>query len=239
MLLLSLLSLQLSSLNTKQNKEVWCLYFVSNVSNPLKHIICIILAKDLLLHDFLRSIISLVERGGSWWRQIMEDFLIWNRFIRFINMSKTPLPALRDILKIQTHARTNIIIDCQCQEAQRLLQQASDGRYFNKTYQWLLLEYKSKCYDYLSRPEIEYFGPNSQIVVLREQKPDYELWDLHTKGHHLGAKIEEHLIAKTRGYSLQNIRDISDVQSIQYRGQFHATRLRGATVVSNELINRK
>lgn len=157
-----------------------------------------------------------------------------------MNAGSTASLALSDIFKIQTHARTNLIIDCRCEGTQTILRQASDGRYFNKTYQWLLLESRSKCYDYLSQPEIEYFGPNAQIVVLRQQKTGYELWDLHTKGHHLGAPIEEHMIARAKyegaahgGRIIQKVRELGDVQGILYRGQFRGLTLRGATVVSN------
>lgn len=172
----------------------------------------------------------------------MKELLSLNRFIRFINIrANVPGLELANILKLQTHARTNIIMDCQCEGAQRIIQQASDGRYFNKTYQWLLLEHKDQCLGYLSQPEIEYFGPNAQIVMLRgEEASVLEFWDLHTKGHHLGAHIEQHLVARAANDQvsnrccLQRIRNLADVQGIHYRGQFRGLTLRGATVVSHQ-----
>lgn len=173
----------------------------------------------------------------------MKELLSQNRFIRFVNIRANPGAnrlELTNILKLQSHARTNIIMDCQCEGAQRIIQQASDGCYFNKTYQWLLLEHRDQCLGYLSQPEIEYFGPNAQIVVLREQQSGLEFWDLHTKGHHLGAHIEQNLVARAaydevpHKCRLQKIRDLSDVQGIHYRGQFRGFTLRGATVVSHQ-----
>lgn len=140
---------------------------------------------------------------------------------------------LPSILTRESHARTTVVVNARCNGTSELLSEASENRYFNKTYQWLLwgvevdLEVES-----LFPLELNYVGPNAQITYVNKTDDGYAYWDIHSKGRHLRCEMEIHLIGTFKNGKMNKVCDIFYLQSIDFRGQFNGLTLRGASVVS-------
>lgn len=183
--------------------------------NIFYYITCIHL--NILILDLFTNSVALMET---------------NQFIHPINLNNSF--SLSKILTRENYARTTVIVDTGCPGSVGLLREASFGRYFNKTYQWLLWGVEHNIHDLLPL-ELEYVGPNAQLTYLnRTKEGGFAFWDVHSKGRQLKAPLELNLIAKL----LNNVKDllifenIFELQSIKYRSQFNGLVLRGASVVS-------
>jgi len=154
-----------------------------------------------------------------------------NQFVSVVNLNQSY--SLTSILTRENYARTSVMVNARCSGSSELLFEASENRYFNKTYQWFLwgvdLEVQS-----LFPLNLNYVGPNAQITYVNETADGYAYWDIHSKGRHLKSDLEINLIATLINDTLNIVCDIFHLQSIDFRGQFNGLTLRGASVVSNE-----
>ncbi|KRF81034.1 ionotropic receptor 75a [Drosophila virilis] len=158
-----------------------------------------------------------------------------NQFVQPVHINSSYL--LKSILTRKNYARTTVIVDTNCEGSSRLLKEASANRYFNKTYQWLLLGI-DRSIDELLPLELDYVGPNAQMTYVNKTTDAYYLWDIHSKGRQLKSALEIHLIAKLSNDKKQLfiIKDVFELQSIKYRSQFNGLTLRGASVIDQENI---
>ncbi|KAI9586637.1 hypothetical protein GQX74_002484 [Glossina fuscipes] len=172
---------------------------------------------------------------------IARQLIYWNHFVKIYDVTNNfTLKAISE--QDRSHAKTAIILNCECKTTQNLIFEASQFRYFNKTYQWLLWDFhNNNCFSHLQQSGLNYLGPNAQIVFLKYEEPHYLLWwDVHSKGRHLKANLEMHLVAKgtyineTLQFVTKN--DINDIRGIRYRGDFEGLKLRGATVIDQDNI---
>lgn len=155
--------------------------------------------------------------------------------MKIINLNKSF--NIHSVLTYKTHAKTSIILDCEC-ETRELLLSASEGRFYNKTYSWILLDNDGTCQRNLKELELQYLGPNAQIIQVKQADTKYDFSDIHSKGRHLGAPLEKISIAKA--FAINNSSKVSftifnsicKVQGINYRNNFKGLTLRAAAVVS-------
>ncbi|KAH8378498.1 hypothetical protein KR093_011683 [Drosophila rubida] len=156
-----------------------------------------------------------------------------NQFVYAIHMNSSY--SLMSVLTRENFARTAVIVDTGCDGASRLLRDASTGRYFNKTYQWLLWGVGENIDDLLPI-ELDYVGPNAQMTFVNRTVDGYCLWDVHSKGRQLKASLELQLIAtqKHNENKLVIAHNIFELQSVKYRSQFNGLVLRGASVIDQE-----
>ncbi|XP_052854509.1 ionotropic receptor 75a isoform X3 [Drosophila gunungcola] len=170
------------------------------------------------LKDFRETTFALMER---------------NQFVSVVHLNDTY--SLPSILTIDSHARTSILVNARCSGSSELLFEASENRYFNKSYQWCIwgvdLDVQS-----LFPLKLNYVGPNAQITYVNETNDGYAYWDVHSKGRHLKSQLEIHLIATLINGTINIISDITHLQSIDFRGQFNGLTLRGASVIDKENI---
>ncbi|EDX04534.1 GD23694 [Drosophila simulans] len=156
-----------------------------------------------------------------------------NQFVSVVNLNQSY--SLTSILTRENYARTSVLVNARCSGSSDLLFEASENRYFNKTYQWFLwgvdLEVRS-----LFPLNLNYVGPNAQITYVNETTDGYAYWDIHSKGRHLKSHLEINLIATLINDTLNIACDIFHLQSIDFRGQFNGLTLRGASVIDKEDI---
>jgi len=154
-----------------------------------------------------------------------------NQFVYPVHLNSSY--SLISVLTRENYARTSVIVDTSCEGSSRLLEEASLGRYFNKTYQWMLWGIDQNIDDLLPI-ELDYVGPNAQLTYVNKTRDGYCLWDIHSKGRQLKSSLELHLVAILLNNSkkIDIKQNIFELQSIRYRDQFNALVLRGASVVS-------
>ncbi|KAH8306651.1 hypothetical protein KR044_005099 [Drosophila immigrans] len=156
-----------------------------------------------------------------------------NQFVHTIHTNSSY--SLMSVLTRKNYARTAVIVDTGCEGTSRLLREASAGRYFNKTYQWLLWGV-AQTIDDLLPIELDYVGPNAQLTYVNRTVNGYCLWDIHSKGRQLKSRLELHLIAMVENNKnkLRVIKNIFELQSVKHRSQFNGLVLRGASVIDQE-----
>ncbi|XP_037828497.1 ionotropic receptor 75a [Lucilia sericata] len=173
-------------------------------------------------------------------KHISDDLMIRNKFVKIINSKRTL--NIYSILTYEIHAKTSIIVQCKCKGTENLLLKISEGRFFNKTYNWILLDEDGICQHGLLQADIQYLGPNAQITHVKFNNSIYEFSDFHSKGRHLGAPLE--IISLAKAYKIQNSSDVtfieinpfSEVHSMKFRDNFNGLTLRGASVIDQENI---
>ncbi|XP_051858386.1 ionotropic receptor 75a [Drosophila albomicans] len=158
-----------------------------------------------------------------------------NQFVNPIHINSSY--SLMSVLTRENYARAAVIVNTECEGSSRLLREASVGRYFNKTYQWLLWGIGQNIDDLLPL-ELDYVGPNAQLTYVNRTVDGYCLWDIHSKGRQLKSSLEVHLIAMlgNNQNKLLTFQNIFELQSIKYRSQFNGLVLRGASVIDQEDI---
>lgn len=156
-----------------------------------------------------------------------------DQFVSFVHLDQNY--SLSSILTRENYARTSVFVNAQCNGTSKLVSEASEQRYFNKTYQWLLWGVDIDI-DSLFPLDINYVGPNAQITYVNKTENGYAYWDMHSKGRHLRASLEINLIATLINGRINIVRNIFQLQSIESRGQFNGLTLRGASVVSFPLF---
>ncbi|XP_043064766.1 ionotropic receptor 75a isoform X2 [Drosophila ficusphila] len=156
-----------------------------------------------------------------------------NQFVSVVHLNESY--SLESILTRESHARTSILVNANCSGTAHLLFQASESRYFNKTYQWFLWGVDLDVIT-LFPLELKYVGPNAQITFINKTENGYAYWDVHSKGRHLKSQLEINLIATLTNDTLNIVCDIFHLQSIEFRGQFRGLNLRGASVIDKEDI---
>lgn len=135
-----------------------------------------------------------------------------------------------------SYRKSSVLTDCVCVNTNTLLNQASTGRYFNKTFQWFLWYKESKQVESLISPEIDYLGPNAQVTFINGSNSVIKIWNVYSFGKHLRNPLKLSLInlAPLNKSSYKNIsKNIIQLQYSRRRNQFHGAILRGATVVSS------
>ncbi|XP_070069435.1 ionotropic receptor 75a [Drosophila takahashii] len=172
------------------------------------------------IKDFEETTIALMEK---------------NQFVSVVHLNMNQTYSLPTLLTRECHARTSILVNARCSGTTDLLFEASENRFFNKTYQWFLwgvdLDVQS-----LFPLKLNYVGPNAQITYVNKTDDGYAYWDIHSKGRHLKSKLEIHLIGTLINDTLNIVCDIFHLQSIDFRGQFNGITLRGASVIDKEDI---
>ncbi|XP_032570864.1 ionotropic receptor 75a [Drosophila sechellia] len=166
-------------------------------------------------------------------KEISLALMRLNQFVSVVNLNQSY--SLTSILTRENYARTSVLVNARCSGSSELLFEASENRYFNKTYQWFLwgvdIEVQS-----LFPLNLNYVGPNAQITYVNETTDGYTYWDIHSKGRHLKSHLEINLIATLINDTLNIACDIFHLQSIDFRGQFNGLTLRGASVIDKEDI---
>ncbi|XP_016963044.1 ionotropic receptor 75a [Drosophila biarmipes] len=170
------------------------------------------------LKDFEASAPALMER---------------NQFVSVVHFNQSY--SLSSILTRENHARTSVLVNARCSGTSELLFEASENRYFNKTYQWFLWGVDIEV-ETLFPYKLKYVGPNAQITYVNKSDKGYAYWDIHSKGRHLKSPLEINFIATLTNDTLNIARDIFLLQSIDFRGQFNGITLRGASVIDKEDI---
>ncbi|KAH8328138.1 hypothetical protein KR067_004420, partial [Drosophila pandora] len=162
-------------------------------------------------------------------RDTTQALMEIDQFVSFVHLDQNY--SLSSILTRENYARTSVFVNAQCNGTSKLVSEASEQRYFNKTYQWLLWGVGIDI-DSLFPLDINYVGPNAQITYVNKSDNGYAYWDIHSKGRHLRASLEINLIATLINGRINVVRNIFQLQSIESRGQFNGLTLRGASVVS-------
>jgi len=152
-----------------------------------------------------------------------------NQFVSVVHFNQSY--SLLSLLTRENHARTSILVNARCSGTSELLFEASENRYFNKTYQWFFWGVDIEV-ETLFPYKLKYVGPNAQITYVNKTDNGYAYWDIHSKGRHLKSRLEINLIATLTNDTLNIACDIFHLQSIDFRGQFNGITLRGASVVS-------
>ncbi|KAH8329361.1 hypothetical protein KR074_008518 [Drosophila pseudoananassae] len=166
-------------------------------------------------------------------RDTTQALMEIDQFVSFVHLDQNY--SLSSILTRDNYARTSVFVNAQCNGTSKLLSEASEHRYFNKTYQWLLWSVGTDI-DSLFPLDIDYVGPNAQITYVNKSENGYAYWDIHSKGRHLRANIEINLIATLSNGQINVVRNIFQLQSIESRGQFNGITLRGASVIDKDDI---
>ncbi|XP_070142885.1 ionotropic receptor 75a isoform X1 [Drosophila kikkawai] len=156
-----------------------------------------------------------------------------NQLVSVVNLNE--YYYLPSVLTRESHARTTVVVNTRCNGTSELLSEASENRYFNKTYQWFLwgigLEVQT-----LFPLELDYVGPNAQITYVNKTDNGFAYWDVHSKGRHLRSVLEVNLIGTFENGRMNKVSEIFYLQSIEFRGQFNGITLRGASVIDKDDI---
>ena len=168
--------------------------------------------------------------------------MINNNFIRIMYLNSTFNINL--VLTYKVHAKTAIVLDCNCKSAENVILKASEGRFLNKTFDWMLWDRNNICMQSLLHKDVQYLGPNAQITHVGLKNSSYIFTDIHSKGRHLGAPLEFLTLAKITTSNSSNIsltdinviNFITEIRSLNYRDNFNGLTLRGASVVSRICI---
>nr|XP_036670332.1 ionotropic receptor 75a isoform X2 [Drosophila suzukii] len=193
-------------------------HFVVNLAKTTHAILFICSLKAKLFLDFDESTLALMER---------------NQFVSVVHFNQSY--SLSSLLTRENHARTSILVNARCTGTSELLFEASENRYFNKTYQWFFWGVDIDV-ETLFPYKLKYVGPNAQITYVNKTDNGYAYWDIHSKGRHLKSRLEINLIATLTNDTLNIACDIFRLQSIDFRGQFNGITLRGASVIDKEDI---
>nr|AOE48106.1 putative ionotropic receptor IR2 [Scaeva pyrastri] len=166
----------------------------------------------------------------------------WNQGMMLLSLKKNY--SLENVLTVRNHAKTSVIVDCSCSECKEVLQISSEGKYFNKTYQWMIWDLKNTGLEELIG-DLNNIGPNAQITYVNRTQlsqsieidiETYSFYDVHSKGRHLNAPLEVVHYADWRDGKLMAYQDVLKLQGIRHRDQFKQLKLRGATVIDQDNI---
>lgn len=144
--------------------------------------------------------------------------------------------TLDNALSHANYRKSAVLTDVICVNINKLLSQASAGRYFNKTYQWFLWYKEGKQVESLISPDIDYLGPNAQITLINGSNSMIQIWNVYSVGKHLRNPLKLSLINFSPFKKSSNKKIGNNIMQLQYsrkRNQFHGAILRGATVVSS------
>lgn len=146
---------------------------------------------------------------------------------------------LPKILNRKLIAKCGVVLDTNCEGYKKVLQEASNFRFFNRTYHWLIIDD--------SPNETEIFNSNfkqievgTQITYAKKYEVSYKLIDIHCKAHHLGSPLifEEFGFWDTlNGFNIT--RNLYPIFNKENRGNFNGLTLRGSTIIDKDDISPK
>lgn len=154
-------------------------------------------------------------------------------YFNFYNPSEKEI-NLQKILNRRLIAKCGVVLDTNCEGYKNVLQQASNFRFFNRTYHWLIIDDEEKDIFNSNLTQIEI---GSQITYAKKIKLSYKLIDVYSKAFHLGSPLifqEFGLWDIPNGFNIT--KNLYPIFNKENRGNFNGFTLRGATIIDRDNV---
>ncbi|XP_055381397.1 ionotropic receptor 75a [Condylostylus longicornis] len=178
------------------------------------------------------------DEVGSYSLSAARTIISQQKSYKYVNLEKNVSAQFQEILRYKFYSPSIALLDVSCTNATIVLEQASKLKYFNKTYQWLIIDENLNSNVLETLNSTMEIGLNSQILYINKTESNsYELYDVYSKGRHIGSPMNISFFAKwSYKKRLEKANELQEMREIIHRGQFNLLTLRGVIVIDKDNI---